>query len=168
MPAGNIVGYINEIQPPKTDAATQDTRDGGSTPNEVVHVWDFDAAGDEYLDFKGVLNGYDGGGLKVRIHWMASVATSGDVRWGAAFRRIQDDAEDIDEAHTYAFNYVIDAAPSASGEFGVAEIDFTDGADMDSLLEGEPFILRVVRDADHGDDDMTGDAELVLVEVIEG
>ena len=71
-----------------------------------------------------------------------------------------DDADDIDDAHTYVYNGVSDTAPSASGELSYPTIAFTDGADMDSWAEGELAIVRIYRDHDHGDDGMTGDAEL--------
>ena len=46
---------------------------------------------------------------------------------------------------------------------------FTDGAQMDSLSAGEAFRLKLRRDADgtSGTDDVTTDAELLLVEVKE-
>ena len=53
-----------------------------------------------------------------------------------------------------------DTAASASGELSYPTITFTDGADMDSWADGELAIVRVYRDHDHGDDGMTGDAEL--------
>lgn len=160
MASGDAVVQILKAMPPSANAATQDTRAGGSTPAEAVHVWDFDAGADEYMDFLCSLNGYDGGGLTITLPWSASTATSGQVRWEVAFRRYNDDAEDIDAAHTYAFNGVSDTAPSASGEGSYPTVAFTDGADMDSWVDSELAIMRVHRDYDHGDDDMTGDAEL--------
>jgi hypothetical protein len=93
---------------------------------------------------------------------MASSATSGVCRWGAAIRRLNDDAEDLDSAHTYDYNDTDDTAASASGELSYPTIAFTDGADMDSLADGETFILRVRRNASHANDTMTGDAELLM------
>lgn len=163
MASGDIVAIIHEVMFPGSNPATPDVRAGGSTPAESFAVYDFDASTDEMLDFKGTLHGYGGGGLTVTIAWAASSATSGNVVWQAAFRRIADDAEDLDASHSYSYNNGgQDVAPSASGELSYDDITFTDGADMDSLADGEDFILRLRRDADSTDatDDMTGDAEL--------
>src|SRR5688500_11882892 len=90
--------------PPGTLAATHDTRTGGSTPAESVPVFDFDDTAAEYMDFYGLLRGYAGGGLTLDIAWAATSATTNAVLWGAAIRRVADDAEDIDTSHTYDFN----------------------------------------------------------------
>lgn len=166
MASGDIVGIIHGISFPGSNPATPDVRVGGSSPAESFPVYDFDAATDEMLDFHGVLKGYDGGGLTVEIKWAASTATSGNVVWQGAFRRIADDAEDIDSAHTYDYNNGgQDLAPSAAGELSYDDLTFADGADMDSLADGEEFIFRLRRDADStaATDDMAGDAELVSV-----
>lgn len=164
MASGDPVLQIVQAMPPASSFATMDTRAGGSTPAESMPVFDFDASTQEYMDFMVRLSEkYAGGGLTVQVAWMATSATSGDVRWGAAFRRFQDDAEDLDTSQTYDFNYAAVTAASASGEVVYDTITFTDGADMDSLAAGEMAIMRVTRDAANGADTMTGDAELVLV-----
>jgi hypothetical protein len=150
-----------QLSYPDANAATPDSMVGGSTPGEVVPVEDFDAGADEYIDLLGHLaSTYDGGGITLKIPWSASSATSGNIVLDAAFRRLQDDAEDIDTSHSYSFNSVTDAAPSAAGEIVTASITFTDGADMDSLAAGEKFILRIRRNGDDASDTMSGDAEL--------
>lgn len=160
MASGDPVVQVLEVMPTATSAATRDIRVGGSTPAEHVLVWDFDDSSDEYMDLKCQLRGYDGGGLTFMLPWSASSATSGGVRWEVGIRRVQDDAEDIDGAHSYDYNAVTDTAPSASGELSYPTVSFTDGADMDSWADGEVAIVRVHRDYDHADDDMSGDAEL--------
>lgn len=160
MSSGDNVVKILSIIQPGTLYATPDIRVGGSTPAEEVDVHDFDDTITEYLDFKCVLQGYDGGGLTFTLPWSATTATTNNVRWGAAIRRINDDAEDIDAAHTYAFNDVAadDPAPSVSGEVSYPTITFTDGTDMDDWADGEIAIVRVRRTA--ATSNMTGDAEL--------
>jgi hypothetical protein len=162
MASGDVVIKVLEIMPPAATAATPDLRAGGSPPAENLTIWDFDAATEEFLDYLCYLAGYDGGGLTITLVWSASSATTGDCLWGIAIRRINDDAEDIDGAHAYAYNSVTAPAPSASGEVSYDNVTFTDGVDIDSLANGEFFILRVKRDADNGVvDTMTGDAELL-------
>lgn len=160
MASGAVVLDILEVMPTGTSFATIDARPGGSSPAESVMVYDFDAGIIEYVDYLVRLSGYAGGGLTLTIYWSATSATSGACRWEVAFRRLQDDAEDIDTSQTYDYNAVDDTAASASGELSYASLTFTDGADMDSLAEGELAIMRVRRNATHANDTMTGDAEL--------
>lgn len=167
MASGKQVGTLLNVMPPSSSYATLTMRPGGSTPAESMPVWAFDASSDEYIDYYGVLDSYDGGGLTVTLMWAADTATSGAVMWKAAIRRLQDDAEDIDTAHSYDFNSVTDTAASAAGELSYPNITFTDGADMDSAANGEAFVLRVFRDANDAADTMTGDAHLVGVIVKE-
>lgn len=167
MASGDPVVQILAVIPPGASAATLDARAGGSTPAEAVIVYDFDASSDEYMDFLCQLRGYDGGGLTFTLPWSASSATSGQTRWEIGIRRMNDDAEDLDAAHSYDFNGVSDTAADASGELSYPTITFTDGSDMDSWADGELAIVRVHRDYDHGDDNMTGDAELWAISGVE-
>lgn len=163
MASGASVVEVIEVMTPATSAAELKIRTGGSSPAERVPVYAFDAASIEYIDFKCRLIGYSGGGLTFTLPWSAASATTNAVRWGLALRRVQDDAEDIDTSQTYDFNSVDDTTASASGEISYPTIAFTDGADMDSTAEGELFILRCRREANHANDTMTGDAELWAV-----
>ena len=163
MASGDVVGIIGDIVPPATLGAAFDIRLGGSTPVEDVPVYDFDDTAIEYLDFYCRLEGYAGGGLTITLDWSATdtTVTPHSCVWGAAIRRIVDDAEDIDASHTYDYNdAAADQEASASGETSRATVTFTNGADMDSLANTEAFILRVRRDPTNGSDDLTGDAEL--------
>lgn len=153
--------------PSATLGATHGILAGGSTPAEGVPYLAYDSAVDESADFVGVLpRHYGGGGLTMVLYW-ASGVTTGATIWNAAFRRIADDAEDVDTSHTYDFNAVTATTASAVGEVDYAAITFTHGADMDSLAVGELFGLRINRDADNGADDMVGDAYLIAVEIRE-
>lgn len=167
MSSGQVVGQILDVLFPNANFASMTQRAGGSTPAERVVVYAFDASTIEYLDFKVLLRGYSGGGLTITFPWSAASATSNAVRWGAAIRRIADDAEDIDASHSYDFNEVDDTAASASGELSYPIITFTDGADMDSWSDGEMAIVRVRRNASHANDTMSGDAQLWGIEIRE-
>ncbi len=129
----------------------------------MIPAWAFDDSSTEYVDALVRLgDNYGGGGLTLTLHWSSGV-TSGVAVLGAALRRIQDDAEDLDTSHTYNFNTVNATTASAAGEVGYADITFTDGADMDSLSAGELAILRVQRVGGNGSDTLIGDAELISV-----
>lgn len=154
----------NAARQPATLYATRDIVIGTSTPGEYFPVLDFDATTQEYADFHGRMpTHYAGGGLTLLLQWSSSTVAGGTdgVTWGAAIRRFVDDGEDLDTtAHTYDYNTMNDDPPSAIGEVTDASITFTSGADMDSLVAGEAFILRVTRVVGDGGDTMTGDAEL--------
>jgi hypothetical protein len=141
--------------PPATNYATLDTR------NSVL-VLDFDAAIEESATFIGVIpeNAALPNGLTVRLWWMGDTATTGNVRWGVQF---EDTGTDLD-ADSYDTNaQVTSAASGTSGIESVASITITT---IDSLAAGDRFRLRVYRvAADATNDTMTGDAQLVAVEV---
>ena len=143
-------------QPPAANYATIDTRNS-------IMVLDFDAATDEHAVFVGIMPEAAslGSGLKIRINWMATSATSGTCRWGVQIERMNTD-EDSDSFHTAAT--AGSTTNATSGIITTTEITITT---IDSVVAGDPFRIKVYRDADgtSGTDDMTGDAELVSVEV---
>ena len=143
-------------QPPAANYATIDTRNS-------IMVLDFDAATDESAVFVGIIPEAAslGSGLKIRINWMATSATSGTCRWGVQIERMNTD-EDSDSFDTAAT--AGSTTNATSGIITTTEITITT---IDSVAAGDPFRIKVYRDADgtSGTDDMTGDAELVSVEV---
>jgi len=140
-----------------------------STPDKRNLQWveDFDAATEETLYVRGVLpRNYAGGGITVRLGWMATSATSGVTRWGVSWER-HDTATDRD-ADSFATEGTVDAtAGGTSGYTAYADVAFTHGANIDSVAVGEGFRLRVARKAAHANDTMTGDAELASIEIRE-
>ena len=168
MATGEIVGYVTAVQPPAANFAAPGVRAGGSTPAELVPYHAFDDGTAEYLDIYFELHNYGGGGFTVKLRWMAASATTGAVVWGGAFRRIADDAEDVDDAHTYDYNDASAAtAPTATGEFSYDNVTFTNGADSDSIANNESGVLRIRRNPADAGDTMTGDAQLVAVVIEE-
>lgn len=163
MASGDVVVEIRGIMPPGANYATLDTRTGGSTPAEALPILAFDGAAIEYVDLLCRLSEkYAGGGLTFVLPYLMASATSGNVRLGVAIRALPDDAEDVDAAHTYDFNNVTDAVPSAAGEIGYPTVAFTDGADMDNWAAGQLAIVRIRRDPTHTDDDNATDLGLIL------
>ena len=146
-----------ENQPPATAFATMDTRNS-------IAVLDFDAATDESAIFSGVIPDYANlaSGIIIRIVWMATTATSGNVRWGAQLMRCNTDL-DADSFDTATLG--TSAANGTSGIVTVAEITATA---IDGLTVGDTFRVKIYRDADDAvNDTMTGDAELIAVEIQE-
>jgi hypothetical protein len=110
---------------------------------------------------------YAGGGITVRLFWMAATATTNNVRWQVAFERLTAAGQDIDAsgfATAVAGNF---AAPGTSGQVAQSEIAITDGAAMDSVAVGELFRLSIERVGNSGFDTMAGNAELLRVELRE-
>ena len=141
--------------PPATNFATLDTR------NSIL-VLEFDAATEESATFIGVVNENATltNGLTVRLWWMGDTATSGNVRWGV---QIEDTGTDLDADSYDTTAQVTSAVSGTSGIESVASITITT---IDSLAAGDRFRLRVYRvAADATNDTMTGDAQLVAVEV---
>lgn len=147
---------------PDSNAGTPDRRNG----HDVIN---FDAAADESCDFEFVMpRNYAGTtGVTVVIYWLAATATSGDTIWDVSFERHADDAFDLDADGFAAVNSVTDTAANVSGELSVPTITFTDGADMDSVVASESFRIRFTRDANNGSDTMTGDAQILKIEIHE-
>lgn len=168
MASGNTLCmfFPQDGEPPSSNYATLDTRN-------AVPVLDFDDTTAEAIVFSGVMpRNYAGGGITVTLGWSATDTTVGpdNVSWNAYCMSVSDDADDLDsKSFAAANNSGSVAEASASGEVAYDTITFTDGADMDSVAAGEYFRLKIERDAAGATatDDLSGDAELVFVEIKE-
>ncbi len=144
--------------------------DGGSAPVEVYPCYGFDDTTQEYLDFPFLImpQRYKGNGITVTLKWSAAQAATAVCEWQAAFRRLADDLETYSSAHTYVYNVNVATAPSVIDEIASDIITFTNGADMDSVVAGDFFNLRVSRDpAPSSGTDVVGDCNLHSVEISE-
>lgn len=142
-------------QPPASNFATLDTRNS-------IAVLDFDAATDEAAVFVGTIpqSATLTSGIKVIISWAATSATSGDCVWGVQFEKTT--GQDIDSD---SFDTATTGTTTTSGTSGVVNTTTITATTIDSLAAGDCFRIKVYRDADAGGDTMTGDAELVAVEL---
>lgn len=148
-------------QPPASNYATLDTRNGHV-------VLDFDASTEEAAYFAGILpHNYAGGGLNVYVHWMATSATSGNVKWGGSLEAHDAGGTDLDSDSFAAEQTQTGAAQATSGQVTQTTISFTDGAQIDSLTGGLSFRFKLARKAADAADTMTGDAELLGIEIRE-
>ncbi len=164
MASGNtlLTKTPQDNEPPATIFATLDTRNAHP-------VLDFDGTTDEEAVFTDVMpSNYAGGGLTVITWWMLTSATTGSFRVQVALER-DDAALDLDADSFAAFQSAGGSAPATSGFPVAVTVTFTNGAQMDSVVAGDVFRLKVRRDADgtSGTDDITTDAELLAVEVKE-
>jgi hypothetical protein len=165
MASGDTLAIFTALDnmPPSANYATFDTRNGYA-------VLDFDDTTDESAVFTGFMpRNYAAGGVTVTVGWMATSATTGTISLDAAFMSVTDDADDLDTKAFAAANNANPTTASATGEVDYVTITFTDGADMDSVAAGELFYLKITRDANGttSTDDLSGDMELVFVEVKE-
>jgi hypothetical protein len=142
-------------QPPSTAFATLDTRGTG------IAVLDFDDAATESAVFVGIMPEAAslGSGLIVNLDFMATTATSGNVRWSVAFERCTTDL-DAD-----SFDTATAATVATSGTSGIVSAGSITCTAIDSIAAGDLFRLRVQRLGADGADTMTGDAELIAVEI---
>ncbi len=148
------------LEPPAANYATLDTRN-------IHPALDFNDTTNETAMFSAVMpQNYTGGGVTVYLHYAMTSAVANDIDWDVAFERIGDQQLDIDGDSFAAVNSVDNTTvPGTTGNVDIVSIAFTDGADMDSVVAGEGFRLKVTRDA--ANDTATGDAELLFVEIRE-
>ena len=134
-----------------------------------VHlVLAYDASTSETAYFEGVMpqNYSDTTGVTIYIGHAAQSATSGTIGWLLAFERIGDRTHDID-SDSFASDQTLTAVTvsGTAGEVDIVSLAITKGANMDSVVAGEGFRLKVARDT--ANDTATGDAQLLWVEIRE-
>jgi len=142
-------------QPPASAFATLDTRNS-------IAVLDFDDASVESTTFVGVIPeaAVLTSGIIARLHWTATSATSGNVRWRVEFERA---GTDIDAD---SFDTATEATSAANGTSGIESVAAITCTTIDSLAAGDRFRVRISRVGTDGTNDtMTGDAELIAVEL---
>ena len=145
--------------PPGTAFAAFDTRNAHT-------VLDFQEVPTQEVLFSGVMPQiYSGKGVYVRIHFAMSTTTSQSVQWDVAFERILAGTDDVDNFGFAATSTATVTSDGTSGVLSIANIQVSDGTNMDSIQPGDYFRIRVSRNA--ATDSGTGDAELYLVEIRE-
>lgn len=109
---------------------------------------------------------YASGGINVRLLWCAATATSGNVVWGGAVERLQV-GTDLVSADSFATEKTVTSTTSGTaGVLATATITFTN-SEIDGVVVGEAFRLRIQRLGSNGSDSMTDDAQLLAVEIYE-
>lgn len=134
-------------------------------------VLDFDGSTDEECYFEGVLpSHYAGGSIVIDVYVALTSAISGTSRWQTDIERQNSAGPDLDtDSFVGTFQSAGGTASGTSGIATVISITHTAGAQMDSLAAGEPFRLKLRRDADgtSGTDDIATDAEVTRVVIRE-
>lgn len=169
MASGDTLSAFTPLhnEPPAANFATLGTITGATGARTFLL---FDDTTDETAIFSGVMpRNYDGGGVTLTLWYAMDGANSSKaIVWDAAFERIVDgDAMGSGGNDFAAVNSVTDTVDDTADNIDPATITFTDGADMDSVVAGDPFRLKITRDADNGSDTSVNDAQLLYVEVKE-
>ncbi len=153
---------------PLTLGAPMGFIDSASSPVDSFPYFEFGDSALAYVDLYCRLIGYNGGGLTVNFEVLrTSASAAAGYYFQAAIRRINTGTEVITSSHTYDYNSVtvtVPAGPPSAGIPMAGTITFTDGSDMDSLADGEAFVLRFRRDPTNGADN-AGDAARVLATI---
>jgi len=109
---------------------------------------------------------YSGLGITVLLHYCMTSAVANDINLEASFERTGE-VLDIDADSFAAAQSTGDiVVPGTSGLVDIVPVVFTDGAEIDSILAGEGFRLKIERVAVAGVD-AAGDLELLYIEVKE-
>lgn len=162
MASGNtlliFVPFQNE--PPTSNYATINTRNNRS-------VLDFDGTTNESAVFTGLMpQNYSAvTGVTVIIQFTMTSATTGNVDWDIEFERVGTALDTDSDSFATAKSADNITVPGTAGIVGQTSIQFTDGAEMDSIIAGEIFRIRITRDA--ANDTVSTDANLHLIEIRE-
>jgi hypothetical protein len=152
------------IEPPATNYAALFAR------NQHI-VLRFDPTTDEEAVFSTVMpQHYDGGGIDVYIHYSVDTAETGDVVFQSAFERIGDQQQDVDSDGFASFQCSgAVGVPGTTGLVDILSISHT-SSEIDGILAGEKFRLKIRRDADNtcATDSVTAnDIEVHAIEIRE-
>jgi hypothetical protein len=155
--ASHIVFKPIENEPPTANFAVLDTRNNRP-------ILKFDGATDQEAVFTGIVPSYAGLAITVDTFWSFTSAVANNLRVQIAFERINESGLDITGDSFAAFKSVGGVAPGISGQIIKLSINF-DPSEIDGLLVGEMFRIKIRRDADgtSGTDDIPTEAELHLV-----
>jgi hypothetical protein len=94
-------------------------------------------------------------GVIIRLYWMGATAVTGNVIWSVAIERMNTD-QDLD-----SFDTAGTATTTTNGTAGILTTTSITLTNIDSMVPGDPFALRVQRTGGT----MVGDAQLQFVSI---
>lgn len=111
---------------------------------------------------------YGGNGITLYIHYSVETATSGSIIFETQFERVGDQQQDID-SDGFAPYQTSSATtiPSTSGLVDVMTISHADGSQMDNIVAGDSFRLRMRRRPGLAGDTVNDFVELLAIEMRE-
>ncbi len=163
MASGDRLAYWEapDGNPPAANFATNDLRNNQS-------IFDFDPTTNETRYFSFLMPDWYAGTTGITAHHIIAMssAVADTIDCDGQFKRKLIGTFDMD---TVVFAAVQSndntTVPGSSGVQIDIVITFTDGAQIDNIVAGDPFIYAFIRDAVN--DDAAGDMELVSVELKE-
>jgi hypothetical protein len=131
---------------------------------------DFSTSQDEDYVFTDIMpqEYSDATGITVIVHYAMSSATSSTCAWSVVFERLEEGAPSISDNFTTfgtGTDFTADTVPNPAGDIGIVSKAITKGANMDSIVAGDLFRMKIRRDVSR--DAALGDAELRAVEIQE-
>lgn len=148
--------YKNE--PPAANYATDGIRNGQP-------VLLFDGSVDQDAIFSDIMvRHYSAGGITAYLHASFTSALSGTSRWEISFERVTGNDKDAD---SFATAKSLTITPNgSSGIETIGSVAFTNG-EIDSIVAGDHYRVRVRRTPTDAADDVPTDAELGAMELKE-
>lgn len=125
----------------------------------------YDAATRQNAFWQIKASNYGSGNLTLIIRWNAASATSGDVIWGAQIAAItpDTDSQDLETKSLATAQTVTDTnLGTTTHRIMTCSLSITN---LDSLAADDEVWLEVYRDAAAGGDTMTGNAQLIDMEL---
>jgi hypothetical protein len=166
MSSGNsLCGFApQDNEPTATDFATYDARNAHP-------CLDFDASTTEYAVFTGFLpRHYSNGGITFQLTWAGTSGATGSVVWGISIENLGSTSTTNLDTNSFgtATIFATDTCPTTSGLLADTSIAFG-ATQLDGLATqgGAAFRARLKRNATATGDTMSGDAEMVFLEVRE-
>jgi len=125
-----------------------------------IWVLEFADAEDNIAFFQFVVPGNYASDPVIKLYWMAVADTANKCAWEVSLMCASDDTDDLDTAAVDTSIDVDDTTASVAGEFSVSTHTMTNN---DSMAAGDIAVIRVIRNGDDGNDDLTDPAQLIMV-----
>jgi len=123
-------------------------------------VLKFADAADNIAFFQFVVPGNFASDPVIKLYWMADVDTVNEVAWEVSLMCATDDADDLDVAACDTSVDVDDTTAGVAGEYSISVHTMTNN---DSMAANDFAIIRVMRNGDDGNDDLSDPALLLMV-----
>jgi hypothetical protein len=121
---------------------------------------------DFFATFSGVMpSWYAGGGITLYIWGVTASLTSGNLTMGLQLERRTTDADA--DSFTTIFETTVTAVSGTSGIPFVVDDNRSNGAEMDSIVAGDPFRLRLARYPLLVNDTVADAFQIIAVEIKE-
>jgi hypothetical protein len=158
-----VAFFPMDNEPPSSNYATFDVRNGHPVltfPDAVVYAAIFSAV---------MPRRYGGGGVTVLINWMSDGTSTNKVCFSAQLERMDVGTTDLDSDSfgTQVIDTTGVAGSSTSGIQSQTTIALTTGAQMDSVVAGDTFRLKITRETGQTNDTNTGNIQVTSIEIRE-